>query len=61
MLDKLRETTDSIQIQVSAMDQWLVHATELIGILYAINIIKKVALQHWEASHMQVRSATFLK
>ncbi|KAI3093180.1 hypothetical protein CBS147333_10127 [Penicillium roqueforti] len=54
------EIIDSIQMQVGPMDRWSVHAAELIGILYAINIINKVALRHWRTSHTRVRSATIL-
>ncbi|KAJ5513135.1 hypothetical protein N7463_002687 [Penicillium fimorum] len=60
VLDKSLETTDSIQVQVGPMDRWSVHAAELIGILYAINIINKIALRHWSTSHTRVRSATIL-
>ncbi|OQD77337.1 hypothetical protein PENANT_c114G03644, partial [Penicillium antarcticum] len=42
------------------MERWSVHAAELIGILYAINIINKIALRHWRTSHIRVRSATIL-
>ncbi|KAJ5593504.1 hypothetical protein N7537_010408 [Penicillium hordei] len=54
------ETIDSIQVQVGPMGRWSVHAAELIGIIYAINIINKVALRHWRTSHTRVRSATIL-
>lgn len=40
------------------MDRWSVHAAELIGILYAINIVNKIAVRRWTASHARVRSAT---
>lgn len=39
------------------MDRWSVHAAELIGILYAINIINLVAVRRWTTSHSRVRSA----
>jgi len=54
------ETIDSMQVQVGPMDRWSVHAAELIGVLYAINIINKVALRHWRTSHSRVGSATIL-
>ena len=60
VLNDSLETTDSIQVQVGPMDRWSVHAAELIGILYAINVINKVALRHWRTSHTRVRSATIL-
>jgi ribonuclease HI len=60
VLDESLGTTDSIQVQVGPMERWSVHAAELIGILYAINIINKIALRHWRTSHMRVRSATIL-
>ncbi|OQE10083.1 hypothetical protein PENFLA_c095G04406 [Penicillium flavigenum] len=60
MLNESLETTDSIRIQVGPMDRWSVHAAELIGILYSINIINRVALRHWRTAHMRVRSATIL-
>jgi hypothetical protein len=41
------------------MGRWSVHAAELIGILYAINIFNQVAIRCWTASHSRVRSATF--
>lgn len=58
VLDESLEATDSIQVQVGPMERWSVHAAELIGILYAINIISKIALRHWKKSHTRVRSAT---
>jgi ribonuclease HI len=57
-IDERQQTTDRIQIQVGSMDRWSVHAAELIGILYAINIINKIAVRRWTASHARVRSAT---
>lgn len=60
VLDESLETTDSMQVQVGPMERWSVHAAELIGILYAINIINKIALRHWRTSHTRVRIATIL-
>src|SRR4051812_15727932 len=45
--------------RLGPMDRWSVHAAELIGILYAVNI-SKIALRHWRTSHTRVRSATIL-
>ncbi|KAI2735434.1 hypothetical protein CBS147333_9748 [Penicillium roqueforti] len=59
-IDEMQQTTDSVQIQVGSMDRWSVHAVELIGILYAINIINLVAVRRWTTSHSWVRSATIL-
>ncbi|KAJ5135377.1 reverse transcriptase [Penicillium bovifimosum] len=44
VLDDSLKTTEKLQIQVGPMERWSVHAAELIGILYAINIINKIAL-----------------
>ncbi|OQD70005.1 hypothetical protein PENANT_c280G02962 [Penicillium antarcticum] len=60
VLDELLETTDSMQVQVGPMERWSVYAAELIGILYTINIINKIALRHWRTSHTRVRIATIL-
>lgn len=57
-IDEMQQTTDKVQIQVGSMDRWSVHAAELIGILYAINIINLVAVRRWTTSHSRVRSAT---
>lgn len=57
-IDEMQQTTDRVQIQVGSMDRWSVHAAELIGILYAINIINLVAVRRWTRSHSRVRSAT---
>lgn len=57
-IDEMQQTTDRVQIQVGIMDRWSVHAAELIGILYAINIINLVAVRRWTRSHSRVRSAT---
>ncbi|KAJ5244713.1 hypothetical protein N7489_004809 [Penicillium chrysogenum] len=58
VFDESLETSDSIQVQVGPMERWSVHAAELIGILYAINIIK-IALRHWR-TYTRVISATTL-
>ena len=42
------------------MDRWSVHAAELIGVLYAINIINKIALQRRRSTSKQAKSATIL-
>ena len=42
------------------MERWSVHAAELIGILYAINIINKIALQRRRSADARVRSTTIL-
>ena len=34
-----------LQIQVGPIDRWSVYAAELVGILYAVNIINKATLQ----------------
>jgi ribonuclease HI len=60
VLNNSLETIDSIQVQVGPMDRWSVHAAELIGILYAINVINKIAIRHWRTSNTRVRSATIL-
>jgi ribonuclease HI len=57
-IDEMHQTTDSVQIQVGSMYRWSVHSAELIGILYAIDIINQVAVRRWTASHSRVRSAT---
>ncbi|OQE09663.1 hypothetical protein PENFLA_c105G04679 [Penicillium flavigenum] len=54
------ETTESLQIQVGQMDRWSVHAAELIGVLYAINLINKIALQRQRSTSKQAKSATIL-
>jgi ribonuclease HI len=54
------EVTESLQIQVGPMDRWSVHAAELIGILYAINLINKIALQRRRSTGTRARSATIL-
>ena len=54
------ETTQKLQVQVRSMDRWSVHATELIGIFYAINIINKVTLQRRRLTGVRVRSTTIL-
>ncbi|KAJ5111881.1 hypothetical protein NUU61_001511 [Penicillium alfredii] len=59
-LDDSLETTEKIQIQVGPMEGWSVHAAELIGILYAINIINKIALQRRRSTDARVRSTTIL-
>jgi hypothetical protein len=48
VLDGSLETTVSVQVQIGPMDRLSVHAAELIGNLYAINIFNKVALRHWK-------------
>jgi hypothetical protein len=42
------------------MERWSVHAAELIGVLYVINIINNIALRHWITPQMPVQSATIL-
>ena len=54
------EAAESLQVQVGPMDRWSVHAAELLGILYAINIINKVSLQRWRSTGSRTRSATIL-
>lgn len=49
-----------LQIQVGPMDRWSVHAAELIRILYAINLINKIALQGRRSTGRRARSATVL-
>jgi ribonuclease HI len=56
--NEIQQTTDRVQIQVGSIDRWSVHAAELIGILYAINIINQIAVRRWRASRSRVRSAT---
>ena len=60
VLDDSLETIEKLQVQVRPMDRWSVHAAELIGILYAINIINKVALQRRRSTGVRVRSTTIL-
>ena len=43
------------------MDRWSVHAAELIGILYAINVIKQVALQRQTLTGLRIRTVTILR
>ncbi|KAJ6004637.1 hypothetical protein N7540_013006 [Penicillium herquei] len=57
-IDESRQICERVQIQVGSMDRWSVHAAELIGILYAINIVNQVAVRRGTASHSRVRSAT---
>lgn len=57
-LDSSLAVTESLQIQVGPMDRWSVHAAELVGILYSINIINKIALQTWRATDIHTGSAT---
>ena len=59
-LNDSTETSESLQIQVGPMDRWSVHAAELVGILYAINIINKAALQRWRLAGLHTRTATIL-
>ena len=59
-LNDSTETVESLQIQVGPMDRWSVHAAELVGILYAINIINKAALQRWRLAGSHTRTATIL-
>ncbi|THC94138.1 hypothetical protein EYZ11_006387 [Aspergillus tanneri] len=47
-------------VQVGPMGRWSVHAAELIGILYAINIINKIALQSRRSTGVRLRSTTIL-
>ena len=54
------EATESLQIQVGPMDRWAVHAAELLGVLYAITLINKIALQHRRSMDTRVKSATIL-
>jgi ribonuclease HI len=58
--DDSLDTTEKLQVQVGPMDRWSVHAAELIGILYAINIINKIALQRRRSTGVRVRSTTIL-
>ena len=44
---------ESLQIQVGTMDRWSVHSVELLGILYAINTVNKVALQHYHGGDVR--------
>jgi hypothetical protein len=60
VLNDSLETTDSIQVQIGPMDRWCVHTADLIGILYVVNIVNKIALRHWRTSHTRVGSATIL-
>jgi ribonuclease HI len=60
VLDDKLEITERVQIQVGPMDQWSVHAAELIGILYAINLINKIALQRRRSTGTRVQHSTIL-
>ncbi|OJJ99328.1 hypothetical protein ASPACDRAFT_30164, partial [Aspergillus aculeatus ATCC 16872] len=60
VLDDKSVTTESLQVQVGPMDQWSVHAAELIGILYAINLIIRIVLQQRRAGHKRARKVTVL-
>jgi hypothetical protein len=60
VLDDSLETTEKLQVQVGPMEQWSVHAAELIGILYAINIINKIALQRRISTGVMVKYTTIL-
>jgi hypothetical protein len=44
-LDENQEAMVSEQIQLGQMDRWSVHIAELIGILYAINMVFRLAHQ----------------
>jgi ribonuclease HI len=54
------ETTENLQIQVGPADRWSVHAAELIGILYAINVINKIGLQRRRSTGSRVKFAAIL-
>ena len=54
------ETTESLQIQVGPMDRWSVHGAELLGVLYAINLINKIAVQRRRSTGTRAKSATIL-
>jgi ribonuclease HI len=60
VLDNDLKITESLQIQVGPMDRWSVHAAELIGIPYAINIVNKIALPRRRSTGARVRSASIL-
>ncbi|KAI3014160.1 hypothetical protein CBS147347_11515 [Aspergillus niger] len=60
VLDDESVTTGSLQIQVGPTDQWSVHAAELIGILYAINLINRIVLQQRRAGQKRARTVTIL-
>ncbi|KAI2867039.1 hypothetical protein CBS11852_11467 [Aspergillus niger] len=60
VLDDESVTTESLQIQVGPTDQWSVHAAELIGILYAINLINRIVLQQRRAGQKRARTVTIL-
>lgn len=42
------------------MDRWSVHAAELLGVLYAIDLINKIALQRRRSTGTRAKSATIL-
>jgi hypothetical protein len=54
------EATESLQIQVGPMDRWAVHAAELLGVLYAITLINKIAVQRRSETGTRAKTATIL-
>jgi hypothetical protein len=44
-LDENQEAMVSEQIRLEQMDRWSIHVAELIGILYAINMVFRLAHQ----------------
>jgi ribonuclease HI len=54
------EAIESLQIQVGLMDRWAVHAAELLGVLYAIILINKIAVQRRRSMETRAKTATIL-
>ena len=59
-LDGSQEIAEKYLVQVGPMDRWSVHVAELTAILYAINIINKIALQRRRLTGVRVRTTTVL-
>ena len=54
------EATESLQVQVGPTDRWSIYAAELLGVLYAITLINKIAVQWRRSMDTRVKSATIL-
>jgi ribonuclease HI len=55
-----KEVLESRQVQVGPMGRWSVHAAELIGILYAVDMVFKLAHQRTDREDGSVPTATIL-
>jgi ribonuclease HI len=54
------EAIKSLQTQVGPMDRWAVHAAKLLGVLYAITLINKIAVQRRRSMETRAKTATIL-